>query len=282
MEDDFAGLAEYAYRRGVGGLYVCGVTGDAYKMRVDERKRATEIAVEASRPFDGTVIVHVGAIGTRDALELAEHAASAGASAVASMPPANHPQHEVVGYYRDVAKAAGLPTLVYHIPQLTQFNPSVSALCDLLDTPGVAGIKFSNSDFFLMRRVLLARPDIVVFTGCDELLTLGMLYGACGGIGMHYCLFPGFFAALYASVKAGDIPRALQMQDSLCVYLDAAANWIGMRPVFDHALRERGLVTFTYRRPRTVLDDSQKETFNEKIVPLIEAIDRWATADGEQ
>ncbi len=44
-------------------------------MRLDERKRAAQIAVDLSRKQDGAVIIHVGALNSRDAMELTEHAA---------------------------------------------------------------------------------------------------------------------------------------------------------------------------------------------------------------
>src|SRR3990172_6329121 len=89
LEDKFARLITVLYRQGVHGLYICGATGDGYNMHLDERKRAVEIAVKISKQYNGAVIMHVGTSSTRDAMELAGHAAKTGAVAVSSMPPAN-------------------------------------------------------------------------------------------------------------------------------------------------------------------------------------------------
>ena len=69
-----AELATHLYRQSADGLYVCGVTGDCYSMRVGERKRAAEIVAGIAREFNGATIVHVGAGNMRDSIELAEHA----------------------------------------------------------------------------------------------------------------------------------------------------------------------------------------------------------------
>ena len=82
QEDKFSALAEHLYKQGVNGLYVCGGTGDGYNMTLEERKRAVEIAIGLSPPYNGKVIVHVGSLNTRDAVHLAEHAAAAGSDAV--------------------------------------------------------------------------------------------------------------------------------------------------------------------------------------------------------
>ncbi|MFA5866008.1 MAG: dihydrodipicolinate synthase family protein [Phycisphaerae bacterium] len=275
LEDTFTSLANYLCEQGVHGLYVCGATGDSYRLRTEERKRILKIAMEVCGPFGAKVITHVGATSTREAVELAEHASSVGAAAVSSMPPANRSNRELVDYYRDVAKAAQLPVLIYHIPQLTNHNLPFSVFQELLDIPGVAGVKFSGSNVFLMRRLLLARSGVSIFNGDDELLVPALLYGACGGIGMTYNLFPKLFVAMYEAVLAGDIARAMHMQDCHVIFLHRAIEY-GLCPVFDLLMRERGFGPFSYRKPRTVLDEACAKKFHQEVDPLIAAIDRAA------
>ena len=43
QEDLFIKLVESLIDTGIHGFYVCGGTGDGFKMRLDERKRAAEI-----------------------------------------------------------------------------------------------------------------------------------------------------------------------------------------------------------------------------------------------
>lgn len=57
LPDKFAELVVWLYTRGVHGLYVCGGTGDGYKMRLEERKKAAELATELSAG-KGLTIVH--------------------------------------------------------------------------------------------------------------------------------------------------------------------------------------------------------------------------------
>ena len=59
LPDKFAELASWLYDSGVDGLYVCGATGDGYKVRLAERKKAAETAVEVSRSHDDVVMDHV-------------------------------------------------------------------------------------------------------------------------------------------------------------------------------------------------------------------------------
>ena len=279
-ETTFANLAAALYREGVHGLYVCGATGDAYSLRLEERKRATEIAVRVSRDWKGTVIVHAGTSNSRDSMELASHAADAGADAVACMPPANRSFPEILAYYRDVTDAARIPLLVYHIPHLTGHAFSRDELCRLLDLLGVAGIKFSASNLFLLRRLILARPGIALFNGDDELLASGLAYGATGGIGLTYNIFPGFFVALYAAVRAGGLARAFAMQAAFTSFLDRVMEF-GVFPVLDLLMRERGFGPFIRRRPRTVLDQEAGARFHREVDPLMAAVEASALQKGD-
>ncbi len=176
LEDNFAELADHLYRQGVNGLYVCGGTGDGPNMRLDERKRAVEIAVECSQRYNGKVIVHVGAGNLRDAIELAEHAAQAGADAVSSVPPPRRSHAQLLSYYRTIVQAAGLPLLVYYIPGMTGNAMTVDQMLALLDIENVIGFKNSDWNLFFMHRILQARPGTVVFVGADEFLFPGLLY----------------------------------------------------------------------------------------------------------
>ena len=82
----FERLAERLYAAGVHGLYLCGSTGEGMLQTVAQRKQVAEAAMRNSPP-DKTVIVHVGANTTDEAIELTRHSARIGAHAVSSLPP---------------------------------------------------------------------------------------------------------------------------------------------------------------------------------------------------
>ncbi|MAE66996.1 MAG: hypothetical protein CMJ18_22275 [Phycisphaeraceae bacterium] len=269
----FESLARHLYEQGVDGLYVCGATGDAYNLHPEERRRILELAIDISRPFTGRVIAHVGAADMRTAVELAEHAGSVGADAVASMPPAHHTLEQLLVYYDGLAKAARRPTLVYHIPRLTGLSLSPEAFRQLMAIDGVVGLKCSGSDLFLLRRLLLACPGAAVINGDDELLTPALMYGACGGIGMTYNLFAKFFVRLYETVKDGRIDDAFKMQHRFVAFLDRAIELGGIKPVFEHMMAIRGFGPYVFRRPRINLDERIRAEFSDRMGPYLRGLD---------
>lgn len=273
LEDKFAALATHLYEQGVHGLYVCGGTGDGYNMRPEERKRAAEIAVEVSRKYEGTVIVHVGTSNSRGAMELAAHAAEIGVSAVSSMPPTNKSTDQLVAYYTDIARASELPLLVYHIPMLTGRALTVDEMLRLLDIDGVIGLKFSDWNLFYVKQLLMVRPGITVFNGMDEFLCPGFLYGSSGGIGLNYNLFPRLFLGIYEAMNDGNTARAMDLENKFMAYADLIWRY-GVLATFEVIMREMGHAPYCWRRPRAVMDSETTARFLAEARPRLDAIEK--------
>ena len=252
LEETFAKLVSSLCGESIGGVYVCGVTGDGYRMSLAERKRAAEIAVAAAKRPCKAVIVHVGASNTRHAICLAEHAAKTEATAVSSIAPVNCDQEQLITYYRDIAVASGLPVLVYHFPAFTHRSPTLDDVLALLDIEGVVGVKATDWNMFFVKQLSLARPEKMIFSGYDETLVPALLYGACGGIGSWYNVFPKSFVQIWESVRAGQLAEAMRINEQILMFLDLASK-CGVRPVFEYLLKEAGFGPLCWRRPRSQL-----------------------------
>ena len=209
----FERLLQRMYNAEVDGVYVCGQTGEGMQQSSEQRKRVTEVAVKCSPPGK-TVIVHVGAHSTAEAMQLSRHAHQVGAHAVSSLPPAlNYSFEEVRAYYRQLAAASELPLLIYYFPSICPAIRSLDDLSELCAIPNVIGLKFTDSDLFRMS--MIRRQGAVVFNGGDEMLVAGLLMGANGGIGSIYNLIPEEFVALYRLAAAGNWEGARQRQHSI-------------------------------------------------------------------
>ena len=250
--DAFVRQVEFLYEQGVHGVYTCGGTGEGYSLRLEERKKALEVAAELSRSR-GVLIGHVGAPCTRDATELAEHAARWHADAIASLPPPGRTQQELVAYYSALSQASGLPVFVYYLPAFTGPNMGYEELLELLDLDGVVGMKFTDSNLFLMRRLLDARPGIVVFSGFDEMLLPALQYGATGGIGTWYNVVPGAFLAIFDAARRGDYKTAWEWQRRVIKLTEFGWSY-GIAGTVELLLRQQGRVMHAFRRPYVPLD----------------------------
>ncbi|MFN7920384.1 MAG: dihydrodipicolinate synthase family protein [Bryobacteraceae bacterium] len=222
-------LVSFVYSEGVHGLYVCGQTGEGLQQDPAQRKRVAEASVRLS-PKGKQVIVHVGAYNTATAIDLARHAERAGATAISSLAPSGPFSFpEVVRYYEAVAGATSLPLFVYHFPPGTAAIRTIEDLERLLQIPNVVGLKFTDTNLYIMGEV--KRTGALIYNGADEMFSGGMLFGADGGIGSFYNIVPRMFVEMYESAQRGDWERARELQKPVNHLIRLALRYPGIAAV---------------------------------------------------
>jgi N-acetylneuraminate lyase len=208
-------MAAYHIEQGACGFFVCGSTGEGLLMTSEERKLVARTVIETVAG-QVPVIVHVGAVSTQESAELAADARKAGAAAVSSIPPVYYKVGlaGMLQHIRGIAEAAELPTFYYHIPALTGVYLSADELVEaFLSVPGVAGMKFTDSDmFFLWSMLDSGKGRFRVFNGSDQMLIDGLLTGAIGGIGSTYNYQMRNIANVYNAMQKGDFETAREWQ----------------------------------------------------------------------
>jgi N-acetylneuraminate lyase len=260
-------LIDHLYAKGVGGLYVTGTTGEGIHLDNQIRRRLVEVAIHASRGR-GKVIVHVGATQASAAFELAEHAARPGADAISSIPPfaGGYVWDEIHAFYAELARHSELPVVAYHFPGLTGQQTSLAQLASLLAIPNIAGLKFTDPNFYVMQR-LLARlgPDQILYNGQDEALALGLSIGAHGGIGSTYNFMPELIVSIYRYARAGRYAESIAVQRQANSIIEAVLTaqivaatkqilfWQGLIDCPDCAFPRAGLSEPQQRRLRDLL-----------------------------
>jgi N-acetylneuraminate lyase len=206
-------LLDYVFRAGVDGVYVCGQTGEGLQQNLVQRKKIVEAVVRHS-PAGKQIVVHVGAPATADAVDLARHAAAAGATAVSSLPPTGaYGFSELLDYYAAVAAATDLPFLLYYCPAASAAVASLDQFLTLGSLPNIVGLKFTDMDLYKLAALKLS--GFTVFNGYDEILVAGLLMGADGGIGSFYNVVPHLFVELYRAARSGAWARAKAVQDDI-------------------------------------------------------------------
>jgi N-acetylneuraminate lyase len=250
----FQRLLERLYAAGIDGLYVNGQTGEGLLQPVEQRKRVAEVALR-STPQGKSVIVHVGAYRTADAVELARHAAAIGVHAISSLPPLGpYSFAETRAYYQTIAAVSDLPVLVYYFPEICPAIKGAQQMLELLEIPNVIGLKFSDFDLYTLS--LLKKRNCVIFNGRDEVLTAGLLMGADGGIGSFYNLVPQLFVEVFQLTRQNQWNAARQVQLRINELVE-----IGLRfplfPAIKTILRWQGLDCGPALAPRRSLTDEE-------------------------
>lgn len=209
-------LVEDYVSRGVEGIYCCGSSGEGLLLSADERTAVVETAVCAA---EGRipVVAHVGALSTREAIELGRRAQRAGASALSMIPPIYYSFgiEAVLDHYRAVLDAVDLPLIVYNIPQFTGTEFTLETAGELLGDDRVIGLKQTAHNMYALERMKAAFPDKAYINGFDEVFVPALAAGARGTIGTTVGLQVELFRAARRLLDAGDLVGAQRVQSRI-------------------------------------------------------------------
>jgi dihydrodipicolinate synthase/N-acetylneuraminate lyase len=182
-EAAFQPLTDFMAGAALDGLLAMGTTGEGILLTVAERRRVTELFVEAA---GGRlkVVAHCGAQTTRDTAVLAEHAARAGADGVAVIGPPYFALDDaaILEHFTAAGRAcAPLPFYVYEFAARSGYAVPVHVIEQLrVRLPNMAGLKVSDAPWERFAPYLI--EGLSVFVGPETLIQRGMERGAVGAV----------------------------------------------------------------------------------------------------
>ncbi|GAB3021362.1 4-hydroxy-tetrahydrodipicolinate synthase [Natronobiforma cellulositropha] len=209
--------AQRLERAGVDGLVPVGSTGESATLTHDEHVEVVETVIDAVS--DVPVIAGTGSNNTREALELSERAADAGADGLLLISPYyNKPeQRGFLEHYRTIADAVSIPQIVYNVPSRTGQNIEPDTAVELASHEHIAGYKAASGDLGQITEVIerTREAEFAVLSG-DDALTLPMLaVGASGTISVTANIEPERTCAMVGAALDGDYARARTLHHEL-------------------------------------------------------------------
>jgi N-acetylneuraminate lyase len=215
--DAFKTICRHYASLGVNGLYVCGSNGEGLLMNVEERKQVLEAVMEAIRG-EMVVVVHIGALSTRDSIELAKHAQKMQVDAISSLPCLYYPATDatVESHWNAILDAVDLPFIIYNIPGTSHYTLSPELCQRMAARKNVIGVKNSSSSSYDINRFKrIGGEDFVVYNGPDQQYLAGRLSGATGGIGGSYGVIPELFLKIESYIQQNEIGKAQMVQNAI-------------------------------------------------------------------
>jgi N-acetylneuraminate lyase len=257
-------LTEYLLDKGVGGLYLCGSTGEGVFMSVDERKRVTEVVMEHARDRV-PVIVHVGCVATRDSVALAHHAREQAVDGVASiLPPFRRsPEETRLHYERIAATVFDLPFYPYLFGGETD---ALSLMQELLGRiPNIGGAKYTGSDMYELGAIVdLKDEGWTIFSGMDQQCVFAAMSGSPANIGSTLNVMPGLYRELRSACELGDLDRANDLQRRANRVTRVLQQFGFMGALFE-AIRHLGFECGQPRLPHTPFPPDRREAFHRAL-----------------
>jgi dihydrodipicolinate synthase/N-acetylneuraminate lyase len=219
---------------GVDGLLALGTTGEGVLFPPARRREIAQAFLEAAAGRI-QVAVHAGAQTTHDTVALAEHAASAGADAVAVIAPPYFAldEEELLAHFEAAARAsAPVPFYLYEFEARSGYAIPLPVIGRLRErAPNLAGMKVSDSPWERLEPYLLEGLD--VFVGAEALLERGLAAGAAGAVSGLAGSFPDAVVPLVRepTAEAGERATALRAELQRFPFHAASKAALGFRGV---------------------------------------------------
>jgi N-acetylneuraminate lyase len=257
---------QFLKRNKIRGIFLNGSTSEGYHLTTEERKQTVEVWTKAAGGSDFKIFVFVGHLATRDACDMAEHAAGFGnVHGIAATAPFYQKPATVqllADLCAEIASAApGKPFYYYHIPVLTQVSIPMTEFLQVAANkiPSLAGVKYTHNDledFMLSMDIGHGKFDMLA--GIDEIALASKAIGAKGFIGSTYNFMAPLFLSMFEAFDRGNHEQARELQKSAIRIIRAIAPY-GFISACKVIMKELGIDNGQVRLP------SRQITENEKI-----------------
>lgn len=247
-------LLDWHVAEGSDGIVVVGTTGESPTVDMAEHCaliRATVAHIAGRIP----VIAGTGANSTGEAIELAQCAREAGATAHLSVVPYyNKPtQDGLYRHFRAIAEAVDLPLILYNVPGRTVADMANDTVLRLAQVPGIVGIKDATGNIERGTDLIQRVPSgFAVYSGDDASALALTLLGGQGVISVTANVAPRLMHDMVAAALAGDLKAARHINlrlFGLHRHLFCEANPIPVK----WACARMGLIGHALRLPLTPL-----------------------------
>ena len=207
--DEMARCYRLQIDAGIDGVIVCGSLGEASTLDSDEKLEVLDIARSVAGRQPVLLTICDGA--TRNAQKLAERAAARGAAGFMVLPglPYKSDRRETMTHFRAVAKAGGLPVMIYNNPPAYGVDITPEMLAEMADEPLFTAVKESSDNVRRVTDIINLTGDrYSVFTGVDNLALESFAMGANGWVAGLVAAFPAETVAIWKLYRAGRFEEA--------------------------------------------------------------------------
>lgn len=245
---------------GIHGLVVMGTVGEGTSLDPDEKREVLRLGIEASRGRV-PVVTGVAEYTTRAACRWAAEAERLGADGLMVLPGMVYKPRpaENLAHFRAVARASGLPVMLYNNPVSYGVDLRPEQIAELADEPTIRAVKESSDD---PRRITdianLVGDRYVLLCGVDDLVLESIVLGARGWVSGLVNAFPAENRLLWDLALAGrfDEARAVYRWYTPLLHLDTRPTLVQCIKL---AAALTGLGGEAVRAPRRPLDGAERD-----------------------
>ena len=258
--DKLEELINWQIDQGTDAIIICGTTGEASTLTMEEHRKVIRAAVEFTK-HRVPVIAGTGSNSTQTAIQHTQEAELDGADGLLVVTPYYNKasQAGLVKHFSMIADNTKLPIILYNVPGRTGCNLLPETVATLFnEKENIVGLKEATGNMTQASRTMyLTDGKLDLYSGEDALVLPMMSIGAKGVISVWSNIAPKQVHDLCESYFNGDYATALKLQREAIPFIDALFSDVNPIPV-KNAMNMMGLEVGPLRAPLCDMSDDNK------------------------
>ncbi|MCI9177992.1 MAG: 4-hydroxy-tetrahydrodipicolinate synthase [Clostridia bacterium] len=262
-------LLEFQIEQGADALIICGTTGEASTMSLEEKKQVIEFSVHIVHKRI-PVIAGTGGNNTKSVIELSTYAKSIGVDGLLLVTPYYNKttQSGLVMHYSEIAKHVSLPIILYNVPSRTGLNITPETCFELSKISNIVGIKEASGNLSQVAQIAnLCGDNLAIYSGNDDQTLPILSLGGIGVISVLSNLMPKFVHNMVYDYLSGNFTLAKDAQIKCIPLIHSLFSEVNPIPV-KTALNLMDYKVGTPRLPLVPMSCIQKETLKQEMKKL--------------
>ena len=230
---EFEKLVENQIKEGVDAIIVCGTTGEASTMTMEERLRTIECAVKVSNKRI-PIIAGTGSNNTKAVIEMNKKVKELGVDGVLIVTPYYNKttQEGLVRHYTEIAKNTDLPIIMYNVPSRTGVNIKPETCLELSKVENIVAVKEASGDLSQVAEIAnLCGENLTIYSGNDDQILPILSLGGKGVISVLSNVKPKYTHDMCYNFFNGNIEEATKMQIDAIPLIKALFSEVNPIPV---------------------------------------------------
>lgn len=219
----FEELLEWQVKEGTDAIVVCGTTGEASTMSVQERKDAIKFVVDVIKKRI-PVIAGTGTNDTAASIKMSQYAESVGVDGLLVITPYYNKttQKGLIAHFTAISEAVNTPIIVYNVPSRTGMNITPKTLQQLCTDKNIVAVKEASGDISQIAKIkALCGDKLDIYSGNDDQTIAIMALGGLGVISVDANIIPKDISKMTHLYLEGKTQEALKIQLDMLALNDA-------------------------------------------------------------
>ena len=211
---EFEKLVEFQIENNVDSIIVCGTTGEASTMTMEEKIATIKCAVKTSNGRI-PIIAGTGGNNTKQVIENSRIVQELGVNGLLIVTPYYNKctQNGLIEHYKEIAKNVNLPIIIYSVPGRTGVNIEPKTCLELSKIDNIVAIKEASGNLSQVAEIAhLCGDNLNIYSGNDDQVLPVLSLGGIGVISVLSNVLPQYTHDMVQSYFDGNIAKSTKMQ----------------------------------------------------------------------